>query len=149
MRDWLFSNQRKRAMYQTIVVPVDVSNSDKAGAMLETAQKLGGGSAKIILTNIVEEIPSYIAAQIPDGYGKKAQANAVDELTRIAKSAGSDAEIVVSVGHASRGILDVADEKKADAIIIASHRPGFQDYFLGSTASRVVRHAKCSVVVLR
>jgi nucleotide-binding universal stress UspA family protein len=117
--------------------------------MLETAQKLGGSSAKIILTNIVEEIPSYIAVQMPDGYGKEAQANAVGELTRIAKLAGLDAEIVVKVGHASQGILDVADEKKADAIIIASHRPGLQDYFLGSTASRVVRHAQCSVVVIR
>ena len=136
-------------MYQTIVVPVDINDTDKAGAMLETAQKLGGGNAKIILTNIVEEIPSYVAVQIPDGYGKKAQAHAVDELTRIAKSAGLDAEIVVKGGHAARSILDVADEKNADTIIIASHRPGVQDYFLGSTASRVVRHAKCSVVVIR
>jgi nucleotide-binding universal stress UspA family protein len=106
-------------MYQTIVVPIDVSNSDKAGAMLETAKTLGGSSAKIILTNIVELIPNYIASQIPGGYEEKAKATAVDELTRIAKSAGLDAEIAIRLGHASRGILDVADEKKADAIIMA------------------------------
>jgi universal stress protein F len=33
--------------------------------------------------------------------------------------------------------------------VIASHRPGIQDYFLGSTASRVVRHANCTVHVMR
>jgi nucleotide-binding universal stress UspA family protein len=43
----------------------------------------------------------------------------------------------------------VAEEKGADLIIIASHRPGLKDYFLGSTAAKVVRHAKCSVLVIR
>jgi len=43
----------------------------------------------------------------------------------------------------------VAQEKGVDLIIIASHRPGLQDYFLGSTAAKVVRHAKCSVLVIR
>ena len=136
-------------MYETIVVPVDVSNSDKAGAMLETAKKLGGSSAKIILTNIVEKIPSYAAAQMPDEFEEEAKATAVDELTRIAKSAGLAADIEVRVGHVSQDILNIADDKNADAIIIASHRPAFQDYLLGSTASRVVRHAKCSVIVIR
>ena len=131
-------------MYQTIVVPVDVSNSDKAGAMLETAKKLGGSSAKIILTYIVEKIPSYAAAQMPDKFEEEAKATAVDELTRIAESAGLTPEIEVRVGHVSQDILKVADDKNADAIIIASHRPGFQDYLLGSTAARVARHAKCN-----
>ena len=43
---------------------------------------------------------------------------------------------------------DVA-RQQADLIIIASHKPGFQDYFLGSTAAKVVRHAPCSVLVVR
>lgn len=136
-------------MYKTIVVPVDVGNADRASAMLETAQRLGGGKAKIILTNIVEEIPTYIVDVIPGGYIENAKTNATAELTLIAQSAALDAEIEVRTGHASQGILALADEKKADAIVIASHRPGLQDYFLGSTASRIVRHAPCSVVVIR
>lgn len=136
-------------MYKTIVVPVDVGNADRASAMLETAQRLGGGKAKIILTNIVEEIPTYIVDVIPGGYIENAKTNATAELTLIAQSAGLDAEIEVRTGHASQGILAIADEKKADAIVIASHRPGLEDYFLGSTASRIVRHARCSVVVMR
>ena len=46
-------------------------------------------------------------------------------------------------------ILEVADETHADLIIVASHQPDVQDYFLGSTAAKVVRHARCSVLVLR
>ena len=40
-------------------------------------------------------------------------------------------------------------ETDTDCVVIASHRPGLQDYLLGSTAARVVRHAACSVHVLR
>ena len=136
-------------MYQTIIVPVDVSNSDKASAMLETAERLGGESAKIVLLNIIETIPNYVAVHLPEGYGQRAKAEATEQLDRIAKSTTLNTEIEVRSGHASAEILTVADEKNADAIIIASHRPGLEDYLLGSTASRVVRHAKCAVVVLR
>ncbi|MEP4424264.1 MAG: universal stress protein, partial [Nitratireductor sp.] len=51
--------------------------------------------------------------------------------------------------QAASGILAVAKEKQADVIVIASHKPGLQDYLIGSTAARVVRHAACSVHVMR
>ncbi len=34
-------------------------------------------------------------------------------------------------------------------IIVASHKPNVGDYLLGTTAARVVRHAACSVFVVR
>ena len=136
-------------MYKKIIVPVDVSNAEKAEAMLATARKLGDENSVMVLVNVVEAIPGYIVAQIPGNYEEDAKAHALGELERIAKAAGVPAKIEVRVGHASQGILDVADEEGADAIVIASHRPGLSDYFLGSTAARVVRHAPCTVVVLR
>ncbi len=60
-----------------------------------------------------------------------------------------DLEAEVRSGAAAAGILDAADEHKADLIMLASHRPDLRDYFIGSTASRVVRHAQCSVLVAR
>ena len=136
-------------MYKTLIVPVDVSNADKAGAMLDAARRLGGDGSKIVLLNIQEEIPNYIAVQMPGEFEERAKANAIEELEKIAQSTDLDAEIEVRKGHPSQGILQLADEKKADAIILASHRPSLEDYLLGSTAARVVRHAKCTVVVLR
>ena len=56
---------------------------------------------------------------------------------------------VLVEGHSGRSILEWAEGNAVDCIIIASHRPGLQDYFLGSTAGRVVRHAQCSVHVTR
>jgi universal stress protein F len=42
-----------------------------------------------------------------------------------------------------------ADEWGADLIVIGSHRPAMSTYLLGSTAKSVVRHATCSVLVVR
>ena len=136
-------------MYQTIIVPVDVNNAEKAPAMLAVAERLGGKTASIVLLNIIEAMPNYVAVHMPEGFGDRVRAEALEELNRIARSTSLESKIEVKIGHASRDILACADEHKADAIIVASHRPGFEDYLLGSTASRVVRHAKCTVVVIR
>ena len=136
-------------MYKKIIVPIDVAHPEKAGAMLKTAKKIGDDGARIVLLSVVEAIPTYVAAQIPGGYEHKADEYATEELERVIKETGVAAEIVVRVGHPSQGILDEAEKEHADAIVIASHRPGLADYFLGSTAARVVRHATCTVVVLR
>ena len=52
-------------------------------------------------------------------------------------------------GQPAREILDYAGEIGADLIVVASHDPGFADFFLGSVAASVVRHAHCSVLVAR
>ena len=136
-------------MYKKIVVPVDLAHTDRAGTMIEAAKKLADDDAQIILTNVIEEMPSHIAAELPGAYAEKSKSTALKELQRIVQEAGFDVEIDVRVGQPAKAILAVADNNEADAIVIASHRPGLQDYLLGSTAARVVRHAECTVVVIR
>jgi nucleotide-binding universal stress UspA family protein len=55
----------------------------------------------------------------------------------------------IGEGNVHREILRVAEEIKADLIILASHRPALSTYLLGAHAARVVRHAQCSVYVVR
>jgi nucleotide-binding universal stress UspA family protein len=43
--------------------------------------------------------------------------------------------------------LGFAEKAGADLIVVGSHRPAMEDYLLGTNASRVVRHARCSVLV--
>ena len=52
-------------------------------------------------------------------------------------------------GHSARTIIDYATQHGFDCIVIGSHKPGLSDFFLGSTAARVVRHAPCAVHVHR
>lgn len=54
------------------------------------------------------------------------------------------------MGKPGTEILDLAAEVGADLIFIGSHgKTGFQRFFLGSTSERVVREAKCPVMVVR
>ncbi len=136
-------------MYQTILVPIDLGHLEKGKPMIKIAQKLLNEGGRIILVNIVEEMPTYIAAQLPRGLIKSAHQHATEELTAIANSAGIKSDIKVSSGSAHNSILTIAEDQKADLIIVGSHKPELQDYLLGSTAARIVRHAKCAVLVER
>jgi nucleotide-binding universal stress UspA family protein len=136
-------------MYKTILVPIDMSHLDKGKANIELAAQHAAAGASIILLNVVEEIPNWAAVELPAGLLDKSLEASQSELKEIAAAAGMKVEVEVRTGHSHNTILEVAKEKNADLIIIASHRPGLQDYFLGSTASKVVRHANCSVLVVR
>jgi len=136
-------------MYRTIIVPIDLSQETKGRRILDLAVRLGGEDARIILANILEELPGYVAIELPAGLVEQSRKDAEEKLKAIAGEAGVKAEIVVRSGHPGNQILELAEETKADLIIVASHRPGLQDYFIGSTAGRVVRHANCSVLVTR
>ena len=46
-------------------------------------------------------------------------------------------------------LLQEASEWDADLIVVGSHRPVMSDYLLGSNAKTIVRHAQCSVLVVR
>jgi nucleotide-binding universal stress UspA family protein len=56
---------------------------------------------------------------------------------------------IVGHGTAYEEILRVAGDIKSDLIVMGSHRPNMEDYLLGPNAARVVRHANCSVLVVR
>lgn len=136
-------------MYKTILVPIDMAHVVEGRANLDLAAQHAADGAKIILLNVVEDIPGWAAAELPADLLPNSQAAALEELKKLASSSGMEMEVEVRMGHSYHTILEVAEEKKVDLIIVASHRPGLQDYFLGSTAAKVVRHAKCSVLVIR
>jgi nucleotide-binding universal stress UspA family protein len=118
-------------------------------AIIDVAIDHASEGARIILLYVVEEVPNWAAISLPANIIDKSLNSARDELKAIANATGRKMEVEVRTGHSYNTILDVVEEKDVDMVIIASHRPGLQDYFLGSTAAKVVRHAKCSVLVVR
>ena len=135
-------------MYKTILVPIDIAHFEEGKAILNMAREHADEDSRIVLLNVVEEIPKWAAVSLPAGMVEKNIANSKDELTRLA---GDDPrmEIQVRSGHSYDTILEVCNDLPADLVIIASHRPDLGDYFMGSTAARVTRHAQCSVLVVR
>ena len=136
-------------MFKTILVPIDMAHVAEGKSNIDIAAQHAAAGAKIILLNVVEEIPTWAAAELPANLVPDSLSRAKKELSAIAKATGQELEVDVRDGRSYKTILDVAKEKQVDLIIIASHRPGLQDYFLGSTAAKVVRHATCSVLVIR
>ncbi len=136
-------------MFKTILVPIDIAHTNSSQSILEIAAKNASEDANIILLNVVEEIPKWAAVELPDSIQEKSVKESQDGLAAIAAASASDPETVVRIGHPYQTILDEAEKRDAELIVIASHKPGLQDYLLGSTAAKVVRHAKCSVLVVR
>ncbi len=66
------------------------------------------------------------------------------------REAGGTAESVVREGDdAATDVIALGEEIEADAIIIGSHGQGAFHGLLGSTGAKLVRRAKCAVLVMR
>jgi nucleotide-binding universal stress UspA family protein len=135
-------------MYNNILVPVSFEKDRDAAGALEIAEAIMADGGQITLIHVMEQIPSYAISYISEEYMAESRRAIEAELTEMAAPLTS-AKAVVIEGHSGRSILDYADSDGTDCIVIASHRPGMQDLFLGSTATQVVRHAKCAVHVIR
>jgi nucleotide-binding universal stress UspA family protein len=135
-------------MYKHILVPVAFDHDRNAAEAMSIAQVLADEGAKITALHVMEEVPSYVAQYLPEG---QVDANRAELETKLKADLGGLKGVtpVVVSGHAGHSIIEYATDHEVDCIVIASHRPGLQDYFLGSTAARVVRHAPCAVHVSR
>ncbi len=100
------------------------------------------------LVAVFEDVPAYVAEYAAVKPAEHIRETLKKRLKDIAK--GQDGLAVsVLTGKPGVAIPDLAAETSADLIVINSHKPGVEDYFLGSTTSRVVRRAPCAVLVLR
>lgn len=138
-------------MYKSIVVAVALFNQGATSrGLIQKANKLIDPEGSITLVHVLDEVPAYLAAAIAQEQllqHRKAIREQLDSLAASAKAKRVDIDI--RGGRPSENILACADECHADLIMIASHKPGMSDYFIGSTAARVVRHSPVSVLVSR
>ena len=135
-------------MYKNILVPIVFDERHDTQASYLAARALADDDAKFTVLHVMESIPAYAETQIPAEILAQSRREVELDLQQSARALpGAKAELVS--GHPGRLIVDYADENEIDCIIVASHRPGFENFFLGSTADRVVRHANCAVHVIR
>ncbi|MEM7461270.1 MAG: universal stress protein [Pseudomonadota bacterium] len=136
-------------MYRNILVPVALDHDAESSALIDVANHLLEKGGKITLLHVVEEIPGYVEVVLP----KETHLNRIKETKRqladMANENTQGADTHIIVGHPSREILEYAGRLKADCIVAGSHKPGLQDYLIGSTAARIMRHAECAVHIHR
>lgn len=142
-------------MFKKILYPIDLEESECAlGPLVQVVDHVVANEAELYLIYVLPSLSNpLVASYFP--------ANAREELTAKAKASMEsfiDDNIpnairvtsVVTEGTPYEEILREAHELKVDLIMISSHnREGLERWLLGSTTAKVVRHAHCSVMVLR
>lgn len=136
-------------MYKKIIVPVDPAAVAIGERILTKAKSLLDAGGEIVLLTIIEDIPGYLAIDVPVDLIEGAINDAKGKLVALKEKTGVSAHIEIRSGAPAREILATAEEHKADLIVVGSHVPDFSNYFIGATADRVVRHSKISVLVDR
>jgi nucleotide-binding universal stress UspA family protein len=143
---------------KSILVPIDFSRA--AGKAMEYGIMLARQfNAELYLLHIVSDIgQSSVDYALPkdvlDDYKKKSLESSrqkmQDEIGKYPEAKGLKIITEVSVGLPYQEILDAAEKNKIDLIVINTHgRSAILHQIMGSVAERVLRSAKCPVMLIR
>lgn len=140
-------------MFKTILVPVDLAEVETSRPALNRATALAeasGGTIRLIYVRSL--LPVTYMEFMPPAFEAEQQDDAEKRLADVAAGVALPADrvsAVVRLGTVYNEVLQEAESTGSDLIVIGSHRPSMATYLLGSNASTIVRHAKCSVLVVR
>jgi len=143
---------------KSILVPTDFSEfSDRA--VQQAVDIAEQNNAKIFLLHVIDKlqqcaidycIPLETMMKVQSDSEKEAAKKMQEEADKILKAKKIDVVFDVKSGVPYEEILKEQQERKADLIVIASRgRTGILKTLVGSVAERVVREAKCPVLLVR
>ncbi len=145
-------------MFGSIVVGTDGSEtaSEAVRQAIELAKAVG---AKVNLVSAFQPVGNQRLReerqQVPDDMSWMVnEREDVDATLKAAeekiKDAGVEVETYARQGDPADAILDVAEETKADLIIVGNKgMTGARRFLLGSVPNKVSHHAPCSVLIIR
>lgn len=149
-------------MAKKILVPIDLTEPNAIGPVLaagvEQARASGGD------LTVMTVVPDFIAGLdwryairgetggSEDFDMRAVVTEALEKLNGVVAEhvpEGMTVETIVRHGAVYQQVLDVAEEIGAGQIVVGALRPQLSDYLLGPNTASIVRHAKCSVTVVR
>jgi nucleotide-binding universal stress UspA family protein len=135
-------------MYSSIVVGTD--GSETAREAVRQATRLAAAvGARIELVSAYEPVPEAP----PDGWSVSPREEVEAALHSTAKEisdAGVEVRTYARQGDPSAALLDVAEERRADLIVVGNKgMTGAERFLLGSVPNKVSHHAPCSVLIIR
>lgn len=149
-------------MTMKILVPIDLADMATMGKVLDSAiqqaQATNSGlTVMTVIPNMVTGIDWRYAIRGETGGSEEYDVREIVEeaLTRLNQvvaertPAGMKVDTIARHGTVYEQVLEVAKEIEADQIVIGAHRPAVADFLLGPNTARIVRHATCSVNVIR
>ena len=145
-------------MFRSIVVGTDGSETANE-AVRQAAQLAAALGARVHLVCVYEPVPST------EGFAVEGDAHAesgwllrpreavdatLEEAAAVFAKAGVAVERYAQRGDPADAILDVAEERGADLIIVGNRgQTGAKRFLLGSVPNRISHHAPCAVLIIR
>jgi len=140
-------------MGRTILLPIDLGDPHSWQKSLPEALDMLGTDGILHVVSVLPDFGlSQVSAYFREGYEREALSSFGKALAAWTdENVPADVEVHPHVLHGTiyDEILRAAQKLDVDVIVMGSHRPALQDYLLGPNAARVVRHARCSVYVVR
>jgi nucleotide-binding universal stress UspA family protein len=140
-------------MYKRIILAVDLAEPTPSPKGLTQALELAkAGPGALRLVNVQPVVPATFMEYVPADFDmeqmQRAQ-TALDSLVATIDLPPDRKSANARAGGIYHELLQEAADWNADLIVVGSHRPVMSDYLLGSNATTIVRHAQCSVLVVR
>jgi universal stress protein A len=146
-----------RPGFRRILCPVDLlgSYSRTADMALALAEKNG---AELTLLNVIEDLPDEAwGASAYRAFPATSDEERLEQAKGLLRCAVPETardrvriEDEVRVGSAGQEILRIADESRADLIVMGAYSSSpIARLFFGSTSRHVLRHAACPVLIVR
>lgn len=141
-------------MFKIILAAIDLTDESSWVKTIPTAVNLcqSTGARLYLLTVIPDFGMSIVSQHFPEDYAENAMVETRTKLGVFASEHipdGIKRTLMVAQGTIYEEIIKAGNEVSADLVVVAAHRPSLKDYLLGPNASRVVRHYKRSVLVVR
>jgi len=145
-------------MFNTLLVPLDGSAQAELALPLASRIARHSGSTLLLLriinpTNDVRMFVTEPCSLAPDGTMEPDLLDATAYLARIATASEmKDLKLSLGIvsGIAASCILDVAQERQADMIVMRSHGyTGAKRWMVGSVAQKVARYSSVPVLIVR
>ncbi len=146
-------------MFASIVVGTDGSDTAKTAVRyaIDLARELG---ARLLIVSAYEPVSNQRLRQDRTEVPPDLQwmVNPREDVLEMLEEARQDAataglnrvEIFSRQGDAADAILDVAEEQRADLIVVGNRgMTGAKRFLLGSVPNKVSHHAPCSVLIVR
>ncbi len=141
-------------MYKNILFPVDLEHTAEAEKALKIAiDEARRSKAKM---TVMTAAPGFGMPIVASFFDDQAVAKALKEVARHLKQYVDDnipddidTKPIVVEGNPAELILKQAQSDDIDLIVIGSHNSEIENMLLGSCAAKVVRHARCTVTVVK
>jgi len=150
-----------QASIKKIILATDFSEISKnasAHALLLAKNYNAEIKALHVLDTSAWNIPAhyYLAPAGPGGFSgfienlEAARKQGKESLNEFAKSFDTEIETIFTEGDPGHEIVRVAEENNADLVVLGTHGySGWKRFTIGSVAELVIKHAPCSVLIIR